>query len=114
MRVTAAVARYARGPFSIETLAMEEPRKDEILVRVVASGLSHTDLLARDQDLPVPLPAVLGREGAGRVERVGAQVTKFAPGDRVILTFRSSELLPPTAEKGSFTGWACSTSICRD
>ena len=52
----------------------------------MAAGLSHTDLLARDQDLPVPLPAVLGREGAGRVERVGAQVTKFAPGDCVILT----------------------------
>jgi aryl-alcohol dehydrogenase len=86
MRITAAVARKARGPFSIESLELEEPRNDEILVRIMAAGLSHTDLLARDQDLRVPLPAVLGREGAGRVERVGAQVTKFAPGDRAILT----------------------------
>ena len=86
MHITAAVARNARGPFSIEPLDLEEPRKDEILVRVVAAGLSHVDLLGRDQDLPVPLPAVLGREGAGRVERVGAEVARFVPGDRVILT----------------------------
>jgi aryl-alcohol dehydrogenase len=86
MRITAAVARNARGPFSIEPLDLEEPRGNEILVWIIAAGLSHTDLLARDQDLPVPLPSVLGREGAGRVERVGAQVTKFAPGNRVILT----------------------------
>jgi hypothetical protein len=69
--ITAAITRGARGPFSIDTFELDEPRKDEILVRVVAAGLSHTDLLARDQDLTVPLPAVLGREGAGRVERVG-------------------------------------------
>jgi alcohol dehydrogenase-like protein len=94
MRITAAVTRNARGPFSIESLELEEPRTDEILVRIIAAGLSHTDLLARDQDLPVSLPAVLGREGAGRVERVGAQVTEFAPGDRVILT------QPATADKG--------------
>ena len=86
MRITAAVARNARGPFSIEALELEEPRGDEILVRIIAAGLSHTDLLARDQDLPVPLPAVLGHEGAGRVERVGALITRFAIGDRVILT----------------------------
>lgn len=104
MLITAAVARNARGPFSIEPLATEEPRKDEILVRVMAAGLSHIDLLARDQDLPVPLPAVLGREGAGRVERVGAEVTRFAPDDRVILTFRSSELLPAPADDGLFYG----------
>jgi len=87
MRITAAVARNAREPFSIELLELEEPRKDEILVRVAAAGVSHTDLLARDQDLPIPLPAVLGREGAGRVERVGSAVTRLAPGDHVVLTF---------------------------
>jgi len=48
--------------------------------------ITAADLLGRDQDLPVPLPAVLGREGAGRVERVGAEVARFVPGDRVILT----------------------------
>src|SRR6516165_5381204 len=86
MHIMAAVARNARGPFSIEPLDLEEPRKDEILIRVVAAGLSHVDLLARDQDLPVPLPAVLGRERPRTVERVAAQVTKSAPGDRVFRT----------------------------
>jgi aryl-alcohol dehydrogenase len=102
MRITAAVARKAREPFSIEGLELEEPRGNEVLVRVIAAGLSHTDLLARDQDLRIPLPAVLGREGAGIVERVGAEVTALAPGDRVVLTFRSSELLPAAADVGVF------------
>jgi aryl-alcohol dehydrogenase len=91
MLVAAAVVRSARAHFAMETLDLEAPRKDEILVRIAAAGLSHTDLLARDQDLPVPLPAVLGREGAGWVEEVGSAVTKFARGDRVVLTFRSGE-----------------------
>jgi aryl-alcohol dehydrogenase len=91
MLITAAVVRSAREPFAMETVDLEAPRKDEILVRIAAVGLSHTDLLARDQDLPVPLPAVLGREGAGWVERVGSEVTKFARGDRVVLTFQGSE-----------------------
>ena len=91
MRITAAVAANARQPFSIETLELEEPRNDEILVRIAAAGLSHTDLLARDQELPVPLPAVLGREAAGTVQRVGSAVTRVAPGDSVVLTYASGD-----------------------
>jgi aryl-alcohol dehydrogenase len=98
MRITAVVARTARQPFSIEALELEEPRRDEILIRVMATGLSHTDLLARDQDLPVPLPIVLGREGAGIVERVGSAVTRLAPGDNVVLTYAPGELLPGDAD----------------
>jgi aryl-alcohol dehydrogenase len=94
MRITAAIVRNAGNPFSIETLELEEPRKDEVLVRIVTAGLSHTDLLARDQSLPVPLPAVFGREGAGKVERVGAAVTKLATGDHVILTSAVDALEP--------------------
>jgi aryl-alcohol dehydrogenase len=94
MHITAAVVRSVHAPFSIETLELDEPRRDEVLVRVMAAGLSRTDLLARDQDVPVPLPAVLGREAAGIVERVGAGVTGLAPGDRVVLTHRSGELPP--------------------
>jgi aryl-alcohol dehydrogenase len=95
MRTTAAIARTPRTPFSIEELELDEPRPDEVLVRVAAAGLSHTDLLARDGDLPVPLPAVLGREAAGIVERVGTAVTRLAPGDRVVLTLHTAELPPP-------------------
>jgi aryl-alcohol dehydrogenase len=92
MHMLAAVARNAREPFAIETLEIEEPREDELLIRVAAAGLSHIDLLARDGCLPVPLPAVLGREAAGRVERVGAAVTRFAPGDHVVLTYLADSL----------------------
>lgn len=70
--------------FSIERLELEEPRADEILVRIVAVGVCHTDL-----SVDVPLPAVLGHEGAGVVERVGANIRKVRNGDHVILTFMS-------------------------
>lgn len=66
---------------------MEPPRPDEVLVRIVATGLCHTDLVVRDQVYPVPLPVVLGHEGAGIVEAVGSAVTKVAPGDHVALSF---------------------------
>ena len=62
---------------------------DEVLVRVAAAGICHTDLIMRDQWYPVPLPAVLGHEGAGVVERVGSAVTLVAPGDRVGMSFDS-------------------------
>jgi aryl-alcohol dehydrogenase len=74
---------------SLETLELDDPRDDEILVRIVAAGICHTDMVARDQLLPVPQPVVLGHEGAGVVERVGRSVTKVAPGDHVLLTFAS-------------------------
>ena len=85
--VTAAVVRAAGAPFSIETARIRAPRGDEVLVRVVATGLCHTDLIVRDQYYPVPLPAVLGHEGAGIVQEVGDGVTDVAAGDHVILSF---------------------------
>jgi aryl-alcohol dehydrogenase len=89
MQITAAVLRSRSGPFGLETLELEEPRAGEVLVRVVATGVCHTDMVMRDQDLPTPQPVVLGHEGAGVVERVGAGVTKVAPGDHVVMTFNS-------------------------
>jgi aryl-alcohol dehydrogenase len=70
MKITAAIAREPRAPLSIEIVDLEEPRPDEILVRVVATGICHTDLVVRDGMLPTPLPVVLGHEGAGIVEKV--------------------------------------------
>ena len=84
MRITAAVANVAREPFAIEALELEEPRDDEVFVKVMAAGMSRVDLLVRDQDIPVQLPAVLGCEGVGQVERVGAKVMSVAPLDRVV------------------------------
>lgn len=89
MQIVAAVATAPGQPFEIESLDLDEPRADEILVRVVGVGLCHTDIAFRDKILPIGLPAVLGHEGSGVVERVGADVTKVAPGDRVVMTFRS-------------------------
>jgi aryl-alcohol dehydrogenase len=89
MQITAAVVRSRSGPFGLETVEIEAPRAGEVLVRVVATGVCHTDMVMRDQDLPTPQPVVLGHEGAGVVERVGAGVTKVAPGDHVVMTFNS-------------------------
>ncbi len=89
MDVTAAVARGPHAPFTIEPVTLDAPRADEVLVRIAGVGLCHTDLIARDQFIPIPLPAVLGHEGAGIVEAVGAAVTKVKPGDRVVIGFSS-------------------------
>ena len=70
----AAVVREKGGPFIIEQLQLEEPRDDEVLVRIVATGMCHTDMVVRDQVYPVPLPIVLGHEGAGVVEHIRSSV----------------------------------------
>jgi aryl-alcohol dehydrogenase len=90
----AAVLRAKDGPFSIEDVLLDEPRPDEILVRIRAVGVCHTDLFCRSQGLPVPLPLVLGHEGAGVVARVGDRITKVAPGDHVVLTYGSCGRCP--------------------
>ncbi|MFJ4436806.1 NAD(P)-dependent alcohol dehydrogenase [Streptomyces sp. NPDC088923] len=84
--VTAAVARERKAPLSIEELRLDDIRNDEVRVRLVASGICHNDALTRDGVYPTPLPAVLGHEGAGIVEEVGADVTSVEPGDHVILS----------------------------
>jgi aryl-alcohol dehydrogenase len=88
MKVTAAVARAPEAGFSIEELDIDEPRDDEILVRVIGVGLCHTDLVFKATSTIAP-PAVFGHEGSGIVEKVGSAVKKVAPGDRVAITFRS-------------------------
>jgi aryl-alcohol dehydrogenase len=88
MKITAAVVTARSAPFEIETLDLAAPLADEVLVRVVASGLCHTDLHARDGYFPnLPYPVVCGHEGAGVVEQVGAAVTELAPGDPVVISF---------------------------
>src|SRR3981081_3355072 len=89
MQITAAVVRAPGANFPLEAVGVDEPRADEILVRIAAVGVCHTDLVARDGIMPFSMPAVLGHEGAGTVDKVGSAVTKVAPGDRVAITFRS-------------------------
>lgn len=83
----AAVVRDKGGPFLIEEVRHTQMRADEVLVRIVAAGMCHTDMVARDQVFPVPHPIVLGHEGSGVVEAVGEAVRTVEPGDHVVLTF---------------------------
>ena len=70
LECTVAVVREKSKPFTIETMRLEDPRADEVIVRIVGTGVCHTDMIVRDQYYPTPLPAVLGHEGAGVVEEV--------------------------------------------
>lgn len=85
-KATAAVIREPHGRFSLETVELDDLRSHEILVRIEASGVCHTDAKAQER---VPMPAVLGHEGTGVVEEVGSGVTLVKPGDRVIISYPS-------------------------
>ncbi|MFC8242675.1 NAD(P)-dependent alcohol dehydrogenase [Streptomyces chartreusis] len=85
----AAVVESGGAPFTLSDVELDEPGPHEAVVRMVATGLCHTDLGVASGALPFPLPGVLGHEGAGVVEAVGAAVTGVAPGDHVVLSFTS-------------------------
>ena len=88
MKISAALVPARAQPFEIYTLDLAAPLADEVLVRIVASGMCHTDLHARDGYFPnLPYPIVCGHEGAGIVEEIGAAVTDLAPGDPVVISF---------------------------
>jgi aryl-alcohol dehydrogenase len=86
MRIKAAVAWEAGAKLSIEELDLDDPRDDEILVRVAATGVCHTDESSRLGLLPVVYPIILGHEGSGTVEATGKDVTRVKPGDTVLFT----------------------------
>src|SRR3989475_9215369 len=87
MQITAAVVPARSQPFVIDRLELTDPRADEVLVRVVASGMCQTDLHGRDAYYGTPYPAVFGHEGAGVVAAVGANVRSVKPGDHVVMSF---------------------------
>lgn len=89
MDVKAALLTELATPLQIRTLTLDDPRANEVQVRLVATGVCHTDAVVRDGWIPTRLPIVLGHEGAGVVERVGAGVTHVEPGDHVVLSFAS-------------------------
>lgn len=72
-------------PFTRERLELDAPGPGEVLIRVVGTGVCHTDLNTQSGDMPLPLPGVLGHEGSGIVEALGEGVTDFAVGDHVIM-----------------------------
>ncbi|SDJ12626.1 NAD(P)-dependent alcohol dehydrogenase [Salimicrobium halophilum] len=89
MKTKAAVTYDQGAKFEISEVELKEPKANEVLIKVVASGVCHTDAVARDQDAPVPLPAVLGHEGSGIVEKVGEGVRSVEEGDHVVLSYSS-------------------------
>jgi aryl-alcohol dehydrogenase len=88
-QIQAAVLRKRGGPLKIESLEMEGPRDDEVLVRLVASGICHTDIDFCDGWDESDKAVVLGHEGAGVVERVGKRVKSLKHGDHVVLSYQS-------------------------
>jgi aryl-alcohol dehydrogenase len=86
MKIKAAVLNGPHKQFSIENIEVDGVlQPHEVLVKVLATGLCHTDLSVRDQHIPASFPVILGHEGAGFVASVGSDVTKVKPGDRVVL-----------------------------
>jgi aryl-alcohol dehydrogenase len=85
----AAVVESKCAPFVLQEVEIGELRPDEVLVKVAASGICHTDLICRDQWYPVPFPTVFGHEGAGVVMEVGEEVSGVSPGDSVAMSFHS-------------------------
>ena len=107
MKTRAAVLRrspverpYAHTkPLSIEMVDLDPPGPDELLVRIGAAGLCHSDLSVINGDRPRPLPMVLGHEAAGTVEAVGRGVRDLVPGDRVVRSFMPSCVIVVPARK---------------
>jgi aryl-alcohol dehydrogenase len=95
--IRAAVLRAPNQPLAFENASLEMPRDNEVLVRLVATGVCHTDMVVRDQLMATPMPMILGHEGAGVVERVGATVTTVAVGDHVVMTYAYCGLCAPCA-----------------
>jgi aryl-alcohol dehydrogenase len=90
MRAARAAVLTAPGdPFTVQQIEVGDPLDTEVLVRVTATGLCHTDLGVRFGAIPFPRPGVIGHEGAGVVEAVGSAVTGLSPGQKVVLSFSS-------------------------
>ncbi|MGO1884917.1 MAG: NAD(P)-dependent alcohol dehydrogenase, partial [Citricoccus sp.] len=85
MKIEALVVEKKNAPFVREELELEQPGPGEVLVRVVASGVCHTDAITQAGDMPLPLPGVLGHEGSGVVEAIGEGVDSVVVGDHVIM-----------------------------
>ncbi|MFS0780215.1 NAD(P)-dependent alcohol dehydrogenase [Bacillus sp. 1P06AnD] len=88
MKIKAAVTHSQGEEFKIEEVELAEPKFNEVLVKIVATGVCHTDAVARDNGI-TPYPIVLGHEGSGIVEKVGEGVNTVKPGDHVVLSYAS-------------------------
>ncbi|HMS77023.1 NDMA-dependent alcohol dehydrogenase [Gordonia sp. (in: high G+C Gram-positive bacteria)] len=87
MKVTGAILREVGKPWQLEEFELGDPVEDEVQVKLVSSGLCHSDHHLRTGDSPVPLPVIGGHEGAGVVTKVGPGVTRLKEGDHVVTAF---------------------------
>ena len=85
MKMKAAVLYHPKTPLQVEEVTVDDPLDNEVMVKMVATGICHSDLLPIKAEVPSPMPIVLGHEGAGIVEKVGPGVTTVQPGDHVVL-----------------------------
>ena len=108
MKVRAAVLERTGGPLTVGELELADPGPEEVLVRLAASGVCHSDLNAIDGTAETPCPAVLGHEGAGVVEAVGSHVTRVSAGDHVALSWLPS--CGTCEECARDLPWLCSTA----
>jgi aryl-alcohol dehydrogenase len=89
MKSSAAVLNEVGAPFTVTDIDVSDPAPDEVLVKIAGVGMCHTDVAVKEGHLPFPFPGVLGHEGSGTVEAVGANVTSVSVGDAVVLSFNS-------------------------
>ena len=108
MKIRAAVLERTGGPLTISDLELAPPGPEEVLVRLAASGVCHSDLNAIDGTSETRCPAVLGHEGAGVVEAVGTRVSRVRPGEHVALSWTPS--CGTCAECVRDLPWLCSTA----
>jgi S-(hydroxymethyl)glutathione dehydrogenase/alcohol dehydrogenase len=90
MRMKAAVLYECNQPLVIEEIELDPPQAGEVLIKLVATGVCHSDVHYYTGDVPREKPIILGHEGAGIVQEVGEGVTSVKPGDHVVLTFLPS------------------------
>ncbi|CAM5321384.1 MULTISPECIES: Zn-dependent alcohol dehydrogenase [Streptomyces] len=90
MAVRAAVLPAVGAPLEVTEIVLPDPGPGQVRVRLAAAGVCHSDLSLSDGTMRLPVPAVLGHEGAGTVAAVGEGVTGVAPGDRVVLNWAPS------------------------
>ncbi|MFJ2559781.1 MULTISPECIES: zinc-binding dehydrogenase [unclassified Streptomyces] len=107
--VRAAVLPAVGAPLEIAEIELPEPGPGRVRVRLAAAGVCHSDLSLSNGTMRVPLPAVLGHEGAGTVVSVGPGVTHVAPGDGVVLNWAPSCGSCPPCADGEV--WLCESAL---
>ena len=88
-RARAVVCREINQPVTVEEIIVEPPRHGEVMIKLAACGVCHSDLSATNGTIPFPPPVVLGHEGAGRIVAVGEGVSDYQVGDHVVSSFVS-------------------------